>query len=194
MCRLCITSTLCRLYSFFTVSPEGGVVITPVGVVYEEGDNVTLMCTSLGGPDNSIQWLKDGKIFRNVVNCSSNTIRLIDISVIGDGAIYTCVASNAAGSGSADISLNIRPVFMMDPMNMEAVNGTEVSMMCTALAFPDPEYMWFRVGSDLPESAIGADTATLTLSPAVFGDHGIYYCTATSSGVTISSDNTALTS
>ena len=180
--------------SFFTVSPEGGVIITPVGVVYEERDNVKLTCTSLGGPDNSIQWLKDGQIFRNVINHSSNTIRLIDISVIGDGAIYTCVASNAAGSGSAGVSLNIRPVFMMNPMNVKTVNGTEVSMMCTALAFPEPEYMWFRAGSDLPESAIGADTATLTLSPAVFGDQGIYYCTATSSGVTVSSDNTTLTS
>ena len=140
--------------------------ITPVGVVYEEGDNVTFSCTSLGGPDNSIQWLKDGQR----INGSSSRLELTDISVTEDGAIYTCVASNTAGNGSASVSLLISPVFVTHPMDEEIINGTVVSFICMAMAFPDPTYIWFRVGGDLPESAVGVNTLMLTLSLAVFGD------------------------
>ena len=168
--------------------------VSPVGEVYEDGDNVTFSCLSLGGPDNSIQWLKDREIFTEVENNSSSTLELTDISVMEDGAIYTCVASNAAASGNASVSLNISPMFEMDPMDEEITNGTNVTFMCTALAFPEPTYMWFREGSDLPVSAAGANTSSLTLSPALFGDQGVYYCNATSSGVSVSSDTATLTS
>ena len=165
--------------------------ITPVGMVYQEGDNVTFTCTSLGGPDNTIEWLKDGEIFREAVN---QMLKLVDISVMEDGAIYTCVASNAAGNGADYVSLNISPVFEMDPMNVETNNGSQVSFTCTALAFPESTYTWSRVDSELPDSAVGANTSTLTLSPAVFGDQGVYYCNATSSGVSVMSDTATLTS
>ena len=177
-----------------TVSPEDGVTISPVGVVYQEGDNVTFICTSLGGPNNTIEWLKDGEIFREAVNQSSSMLKLVDISVMEDGAIYTCVASNAAGSGADSVSLNISPVFEMDPMDVETSNGSEVSFTCTALAFPEPTYTWSRVDSELPDSAVGANTPTLTLSPAVLGDQGVYYCNATSSEVSVMSDTGILTS
>ena len=168
--------------------------ISPVGMVYQEGDNVTFTCTSLGGPNNTIEWLKDGENFREAVNQSSSMLKLVDISVMEDGAIYTCVASNAAGSGADYVSLNISPVFEMDPMDVETSNGSEVSFTCTALAFPEPTYTWSRVDSELPDSAVGANTPTLTLSPAVFGDQGVYYCNATSSGDSVISDTATLTS
>ena len=166
--------------------------ITPVGVVYQEGDNVTFTCTSLGGPNNRIRWLAER--WRDLVNQSSAILKLVDISVMEDGGIYTCVASNAVGSGSDDVSLNISPVFEMDPMDVETSNGSEVSFTCTALAFPEPTYTWSRVDSELPDSAVGANTSTLTLHPAVFGDQGVYYCNATSSEVSKMSDTATLTS
>ena len=165
-----------------------------MGVVYEEGDNVTFSCTSLGGSDNSIQWLKDGESFAQEINGSSSRLKLTDISVTEDGAIYTCVASNAAGNGSASVSLLISPVFVADPTDEEIINGTVISFICNAIAFPDPSYIWLRVGGDLSESAVGRNTTMLTLYPAVFGDQGIYYCTATSSGVSVSSQTAILTS
>ena len=175
------------------VSPEGSVAITPVGVVYEEGDNVTFFCTSLGGPGNSIQWLKDGESLGQGINESSSMLELTDISVTEDGAIYTCVVSNAAGNGSASVSLLISPVLVTHPMDEEIINGTVTSFICTAMAFPEPTYMWYRVDNELPKSAIGANTSTLILSPAVFGDQGDYYCSAISSGVAASSAIATLT-
>ena len=107
------------------MSPERGVTITPVGVVYQEGDNVTFTCTSLGGPDNRIRWLKDGEIFRDDVNQSSAILNLVDISVMEDGGIYTCVASNAAGSGVDYVSLNIFPILHVTAI---AVLSTEIEV------------------------------------------------------------------
>ena len=182
------------MYCTPTVSPEGGVTVTPVGEVYQEGDNVTFTCTSLGGPDNSVQWLKDGENFTDVIDDSFNTLLLMMITVVDDGGVYTCVASNAAGSGSANVSLLISPVFIEDPMDEEIVNGTSVTFSCTALAFPDPTYMWYRMGNELPQSATGENTSMLTLSPAVFGDQGVYHCNATSSGVSVQSEPATLTS
>ena len=84
------------------------------------------------------------------------------------------MASNAAGSGADSVSLNISPVFEMDPMDVETGNGREVSFTCTALALPEPTYTWSRLDSELPDSAVGANNSTLTLSPAVLGDQGVY--------------------
>ena len=90
-----------------TVSPEDGVTVTPVDEVYEEGDTVTFTCITLGGPGNSLQWQKDGEDFGGAIDGSENTLTLTDITVFNDSGVYTCVASNAAGTGSTSVSLNI---------------------------------------------------------------------------------------
>ena len=167
--------------------------VTPVGVVYDEGDNVTFSCSAEGGPENTLQWLKDGEDFGSVICGSENNLTLTSIT-IDDGAVYTCEASNAAGTGSASVSLNISPVIVLHPVNIGVSNGTNASFMCEATAFPEPTYVWSRVGGELPESALGVNSSTLTLSPAVFGDQGEYYCNATSNDITVSSNTATLTS
>ena len=181
------------LVSIFSVSPEGGVSVTPVGVVYDEGDTVTFLCSAEGGPGNTLQWLKDGEPFSGIISGSENNLTLTNIT-IDDGAVYTCVASNAAGTGSASVSLNISPVIILHPVNIGVTNGTNTSFTCAASAFPEPTYVWIRVGGELPESAIGVTSSTLMLSPAVFGDQGEYYCSAISNVITVSSNTATLTS
>ena len=162
--------------------------------VYEEGNTVAFTCIALGGPDNSLQWQKDGEDFGGAIDGSENTLTLINITVFNDSGVYTCVASNAAGTGSASVSLNISPVFDLHPTSITTSNGTVQTFMCNAMAFPEPTYVWVRVGDDLPEMALGSNTSMLTLSPAVFGDQGEYFCNATSNGVTVSSNTATLTS
>ena len=181
------------VYISHAASPEGGVSITPVGVVYDEGDNVTLSCSAEGGPGNTLQWLKNGKDIGSIISGSENNLTLTSIT-IDDGAVYTCEASNAAGTGSASVSLNISPVIISNPVNIGVNNGTDTSFVCAATAFPEPAYVWIRVGGELPESAIGDNSSTLMLSPAVFGDQGEYYCSAIVNGITVSSNTATLTS
>ena len=174
-----------------TVSPEGGVTVEPIDLEYNEGDDVTFTCSSLGGPSNTLQWLKDGL---ELINSTGENLTLANITVAADGAVYTCVASNAAGSGNASVSLNIRPVFTIQPMSQSIVSGTNVSFTCSAIGFPEPVYGWFREGDDLPQSAVIVNSSVLLIEPAVFGDQGVYYCSATSSNVSVSSDTATLTS
>ena len=168
--------------------------VYPVGLIYEEGDNVTLTCLSLGGPDNMIQWLKDGMVYGGLTSDTDDNLSLTDISVAGDGGVYTCVVSNAAGSDMASVSLNIQPVFTVHPADQEIVSGDNVSFNCSAISFPELTYMWSREGGKLPVSTLGANSSMLVLDPAVFGDQGVYLCNATSSGVSVSSQPATLTS
>ena len=163
----------------------------PVDIVYDEGDNVTFTCSSLGGPNNTLQWLKDGL---DLNGSTSEILTLVSITVIDDGGVYTCVTSNAAGSDNASVRLNIRPVFIIHPMSQSIVNGTDISFNCSAMGFPEPVYTWFREDDDLPQSAMVVNSSILVFEPAVFGDQGIYYCNATSSDVSVSSETAILTS
>ena len=85
-------------------------------------------------------------------------------------------------------------VFDLHPTSITTSNGTDQTFRCNARAFPEPTYVWMKVGGDLPEMALGANTSMLTLSPAVFEDQGEYFCDATSNGVTVSSNTATLTS
>ena len=172
------------------VSPENGVTITSVEEVYDEGDNVTFTCTDLGGPYNSIQWQKNGQD----LNETNNLLTLTNVTLDGDGAVYTCIANNSAGMGSANITLKFRLIIDLHPMDANSDNNEIVTFSCSARAFPHPVYVWLRVGEELPDSAMGGNTSMLTLSPAHFGDQGDYFCNATSGNLTLSSNLARLTS
>ena len=94
--------------------------------IYEEGDTVTFTCIAQGGPGNSLQWQKDGEDFGGAIDGNENTLTLTDITVFNDSGVYTCVASNAAGTGSASVSLNISPVFDLHPTSIIRVSWEEV--------------------------------------------------------------------
>ena len=161
----------------------------PLDVVYDEGDNVTFTCSSLGGPNNTLQWLKDGV---ELNGSTSENLTLVNITVIDDGGVYTCVASNAAGSDNASVSLNIRPVFIIHPMNQSIVYGTDISFSCSAMGFPTPSILWMKEDGDLPVNATGENTMNLTLAQVEFGDEGFYYCVATSNDPVVESARATL--
>ena len=172
------------------VSPENGVSITSDEEVYDEGDSVTFTCTDLGGPNNTIQWQKNGQDH----NETDNILTLTNVTVDGDGAMYTCIANNSAGMGTASITLKFRPVIDLHPMDADSNNNEIVTFICNARAFPHPVYQWSRVGEELPDSAVGGNTSMLTLSPARFGDQGDYQCNAMSGNLNVLSNLARLTS
>lgn len=148
-----------------------------------------LPCESLGGPENYFQWFKNGITFTSVQNDTTNISRLylFNVTALRDGAVYTCVVINPAGMGNTSISLNIAPIFMQLPTDIFTENGTTVSFMCLATAYPEPTYLWYKTGGALPVSAIGNNSPNLTFSLVHFEDEGSYYCTATSNGIPLES-------
>ena len=83
----------------FSVSPESSVEVqvTNNSVLFDPNESTVLNCFASGGPNNTFEWLLDGDLIEN----ASDTLTLDEVV----GGEYTCRVSNAAGSGSASITL-----------------------------------------------------------------------------------------
>jgi len=173
----------------FPVSPEEGVFVFPLNMTFNRGDNVTFNCSAQGGPGNTYQWQWNGT---ELGNETAHTLTVTQITV-NSGGEYTCVASNAAGSGNASTWLNVTPEMVSSPTNVSARNGTVHMLICEAEAFPEPQYEWLHIGGTFSENVDGNNSSTLVFDPVIFGDEGEYYCRATSNGVAVISDNVTLT-
>ena len=169
-----------------TVAPQ---VSLPNDTTYNRGDSVTLLCSVMGGPANTYQWLVNGTNITGETS-ESYTFNIVSAS---DGGFYGCTVTNAAASGSATTSVLVAPYFTSQPGDEEGSNGDTVVLMCEAEAFPSPQYQWGRVDSEVIRSELVTNSSVLMFAPLLFGDEGQYYCNASSTGVTIQSDATTLT-
>ena len=85
-------------YSFFPlVSPEGSVLSSPSPVLVNQTNNITLTCTSMGGPDNMYQWFHGGIL---LPGGTTPTLTLNDVRASDEGD-YMCRVSNVAGDGNS---------------------------------------------------------------------------------------------
>ena len=172
------------------MSPEGSVFVSPLNMVFERGQDVTFNCTAQGGPGNAYQWQRNGT---NLDNETTQTLAFSEITV-NYGDEYTCIVSNAAGSGNASTSLFVYPEITLDPVNvLNATNGTMRMLACGADAFPEPQYQWVGVGGDFGDNVMGINSDMLVFAPVLFGDEGEYFCTATANGRTVQSNTSTLT-
>ena len=78
------------------VSPEGS-VLSPSPVLVNQTNNITLTCTSMGGPDNMYQWFHGGIL---LPGGTTPTLTLNDVRASDEGD-YMCRVSNVAGDGSS---------------------------------------------------------------------------------------------
>ena len=172
------------------MSPEGNVSVSPLNMAFERGQDVTFNCTAQGGPGNTYQWQRNGT---NLVNETTQTLAFNEISA-NDGDEYTCIVSNVAGSDSASTSLFVYPEVTLDPVDIiNATNGTVLMLACDAVAFPEPQFQWMRVGGDFGVNVNGINSNLLVFVPVLFGDEGEYFCTATANGRTVQSNTSTLT-
>ena len=83
------------------MSPENSVSISTNTVNAYSKDNITINCTSSGGPGNVYQWrFMTGEVISNTFELS-----LVNLSV-SHGGLYTCLVSNDAGSENSSLTLN----------------------------------------------------------------------------------------
>ena len=76
------------------MSPEGSVSSSPSPVLVSQTHNITLNCSSSGGPDNMYQWFHEDNILPGETN---PTLTLTNVMVSNEGN-YICRVSNAAGT------------------------------------------------------------------------------------------------
>ena len=92
-----------------------------------------------------------------------------------------CVVTNAAGEGSAMVTLFIQPI-ITSAEDIFTANGTEVEFVCEADGIPSPNATWERIGES--GNTTVSSSSTFSLSPAVFGDEGDYQCVVMSTSGT----------
>ena len=157
------------------VSPEGAITISPSNTTVSTGDNSTLTCSALGGPNNMFAWLHEGM----EINETTTTLTITGITV-DEGGDYMCIVTNAAGSGS---TIFIEPIITRAD-DILTRNGSSVKFVCEADGIPLPGITWQRLenGSYTTVSESGA----YHITPVVFGDEGDYLCVAISDAGTAS--------
>ena len=173
----------------FLVSPLAILISVP-NPVFDVRSNVSFECSSLGGPGNTYQWQFNGS---NIQGQVSKMLVLNNVQV-ADGGIYTCLVQNAAGNDSASTFLNITVRFLSQPESVFVVSGATVSLTCDTEAFPIPTYQWGRADDKTIRDSIITNRRMLLFEPVQFGDEGDYYCNASSSDVTLRSEDATVTS
>ena len=169
-----------------TVAP--GVVVSPSTQTTNNGSTVSIECLAMGGPDNIIQWIAGGDTLTSGIDVSISdgtqlsVLSISNVNATEDGGEYRCVVSNAAGNSSDNVTLNVRPVITVQPIEtLLTSNGSSEQLVCVADSFPAAEYQWekFNTTSEEFEPLTGESDATLEFNPVVFNDFGEYRCVAT---------------
>uniref|UniRef100_A0A3B4A2X5 Ig-like domain-containing protein n=1 Tax=Periophthalmus magnuspinnatus TaxID=409849 RepID=A0A3B4A2X5_9GOBI len=97
---------LLSVYVLPTLKPRpGGEIVT-----LQVGSSVTLQCEARGVPPPTLTWFKDGQplsLHRNLLLDGQETrLQLPDVAP-GDAGLYSCVASNQAGSSTKGFNLTV---------------------------------------------------------------------------------------
>ena len=75
--------------------------------------------------------------------------------------------------------------FLEEPQNQTVVNGSSVTLNCTADGSDPISYQWFKDGSPIQ----GENRDTLVFDPVMYNDYGVYHCVVNNSVNTILMQN-----
>ena len=165
------------------MSPKGSVAVDPVGQVARVEETVNFTCSSLGGPEATYQWSKDGSVLEG----ENSTLLVISNVSTSSGGIYTCNASNTEGYNTASGALFMHPFFTLQPADVLSRINVNLNLTCGADGFPSPAVHW-----EDSEGMSVSSSALLELAPVMFGDEGVYYCVAETT-VTVGNDSITIT-
>ena len=190
-------------------------------VTVNDSESITFNCSADGGPNNMFAWVRtedlmsvdtdvqptdrttpidiEGLIsqFSDSILINSSSLTIDSVNSTLHGGSYTCLVINEAGVGREDTILYVRPVITVQPMDVNAENGSRVVLTCIANSFPEPEYQWERLNSSGHFEPIYQETeTTLVFDPVTFSDFGTYRCVVTTPiiDVTVISNQALLTS
>lgn len=174
-------------YTQLTVSPEQSVLITSDKLLYNDGEDAILTCNHLGGPGNTVQWLRN---FSLLLQENKTTVKFERLVV---GEVFMCTVTNLAGQGHDDIVLNISPMVLSHPTSVLAVVNQSVEFCCNISSYPSPLYEWYMVDGSVPDNVENRNSNCLLVNQVSFGDEGEYYCIGSSNNVSVTSDVALLT-
>ena len=118
---------------------------------------MSLVCEALGSPRPSILWSHDGK------SLSSHPNLVIPSLAESNSGVYTCTASNLAGSSKVDFSVTVESPRVELPSigelgNVSAMVGEAAVLQCKVTSSLPPSVQWLRKVEDIQQES------TLTLA------------------------------
>ncbi|XP_006830973.1 PREDICTED: vascular cell adhesion protein 1 isoform X1 [Chrysochloris asiatica] len=166
------------------ISPKNTAISVSPSTSLQEGDSVTMMCSSDGLPVPEIFWSKEldnGDLQRLSGNA---TLTLIAMRM-EDSGIYVCEGVNPIGNSRKEVELIVQEkLFTVDispGSRIAAQIGDTVMLTCSVTGCDSPSFSW-RTQTDSPLSGKvrnEATESTLTLSPVSFENEHSYLCTVT---------------
>ncbi|NXB77102.1 HMCN1 protein, partial [Donacobius atricapilla] len=158
----------------------------------QAGQRVELPCSAQGVPVPSVSWFRgtsavpaDGGKF---LQSPDGALGISGVQ-LPDAGIYTCVATNSAGSDTAEVTVQVQePPTIEDldpPFNnpfQEGVANQRIAFPCPAKGIPKPAIKWLRNGRELsgaePGLSVLEDGTLLVLAALTPSDSGDYVCVA----------------
>nr|XP_055175129.1 hemicentin-1 isoform X2 [Nyctereutes procyonoides] len=163
----------------------------PAQLTVIEGNLISLLCESSGIPPPNLIWKKRGS---PVLPDSAGRVRTfsggrqlqISVAEKSDAGLYTCVASNVAGTAKKDYSLQvyIRPTISNSgnhPTEIIVTRGKSISLECEVQGIPQPKVTWMKDGRPLTKGRgmeILDEGRILQLKNIHISDTGRYVCVA----------------
>ncbi|XP_067377843.1 hemicentin-1 isoform X1 [Channa argus] len=152
-----------------------------------QGFQALLPCAAQGSPEPRVSWEKDGTIVPNLPG-KFTVLRsgelIIERAELVDAGVFTCVATNAAGSVRQDIrlSINMRPAFKELPADVILNKGQSLILSCHAQGTPSPVISWTVNNSPYPGATVDeAGRSSIVIDNVTVSDAGTYVCIAENS-------------
>ncbi|RXM96157.1 Cell surface glycoprotein MUC18 [Acipenser ruthenus] len=148
------------------------IVLTPSGSAeLLLGETLTVSCNALSSQETRVVWMKDGQ---EMGRGSTLTLANASFDSAGD---YICKVTVPAVPGlhrssSVRVSVLGSPV-VLQPVQLEELEGSKVNLTCKATGFPEPSISWEVSGTkDYQEVAhhVGKNTAVSVMSVIVTPD------------------------
>ena len=171
----------------FTVSPQ--IKLSSKALLAEEGQNITIACTTTDQLQPSITWSKSfGNLPNGRTEVFSGKLKIYNVAK-KDRGTYICKAKNILRSAtdSAQLTIVSRLRFKVrPPQEVTPVIGSTVQLPCVAESDLSNKVMWTRNGkSSLPVDSNFLHNGTLVLQNIKKSHEGIYTCRATNALTTI---------
>jgi Leucine-rich repeat (LRR) protein len=160
---------------------------TPSNVTVKVGNTARLECAARGQPLPEISWQKDGgdnfpaAMERRMHVMPTDDVFFIVEVKLKDMGLYTCTATNDAGSITANAYLNVleTPTFVRPMSDKEAIAGETAVLECMASGSPKPTLTWSKDGGAIIATErhfFTADNQLLIIVKTKPTDNGQYMC------------------
>ncbi|VDK85519.1 unnamed protein product [Litomosoides sigmodontis] len=187
----------------------------PESLVFNTGEtSVTLRCEAQGYPTPQFQWFKDGQAINkrdsNSHCCPKDDICSVTVITFlnflqplawNDKGNYSCKSSNGLekfATSSVAFSVIHGPVILNERYPSDALAAADIGstarIICHVSARPEPEFVWFRNGSEIHDGQsryvirnirlndkIDEFQSILEITDSMIYDHGPYTCRTSNS-------------